>query len=267
MSGPFYESLLYELRDKVALITFNRPQRMNAMGAALKEDLVEALLRAEADPDVRVIVLTGAGTAFCAGGDVKEMSEARASGATRSAREKIQPSRDASLLSIHEASKPVIAAVNGAAAGAGMNLALAADIRMASTTARFSQAFVKRGLPPDTGATYLLPRIVGLAKACELAWTGDTIDADEALRLGIVARVVPPDELLPASLALANRIAEGPPVAIRLAKQALYQSAGGTLRDALAREAFNLNHCMETEDAAEGLQAFLEKRAPVFVGR
>ena len=154
-------------------------------------------------------MITGAGPAFCAGGDVKEMSEARATGAKRSIKEKTRPGRDAALLAIHEARKPVIAAVNGAAAGAGMNLALAADIRIASTAARFSQAFVKRGLPPDTGGTYLLPRIVGLAKACELAFTGDTIDAQEALRLGVVSRVVSAEELMSVSLELATRIANG----------------------------------------------------------
>jgi 2-(1,2-epoxy-1,2-dihydrophenyl)acetyl-CoA isomerase len=267
MSNPQFESVLYERLGQIALISLNRPQRMNAMGASLKEDIVAAFRLANVDDTVRAIVLTGAGAAFCAGGDVKEMSEARATGVKRSVREKTRPTRDNTLLAIFESAKPVIAAVNGAAAGAGMNLALAADIRIASTMARFSQAFVKRGLPPDSGATYLLPRLVGLSKACELAFTGDTLDAHEAFQLGIVSRVVAPEVLLSESMELAARIASGPPIAIQLAKQSLYRGMDGSLRDALAREAASLNVCMETEDAAEGLLAFFEKRAPVFQGR
>ena len=267
MHHTTFDSLLYEKRGQVALLTLNRPRRMNAMGGTMKEDIVLAFAQAQADDAVRAIVLTGAGVAFCAGGDVKEMSESKATGAKRSLKEKTLPARDEALLAIYESSKPVIAAVNGAAAGAGMNLALAADIRFAASTARFSQAFVKRGLPPDTGATYLLPRIVGLSKACELAFTGDTLDALEALRLGIVSRVVEPDALLQTSMDLAERIAAGPPVAIRLAKQSLYLGQSGSLRDALAREAASLNICLETDDSVEGLAAFFEKRAPVFQGR
>ncbi len=267
MSVPAFETLRYDPDAQVAIITLNRPERRNAMGAQLKQELVAAFRQANRDPAVRVIVLTGAGAAFCAGGDVKEMSAALAAGEPRSLEEKIQPSRDATLLAIHESAKPVIAAVNGAAAGAGMNLALAADIRLASRLALFSQAFVKRGLPPDTGATYFLPRVVGLAKACELAMTGDAIDAAEALRLGIISQVLEPEALLPAALELARRIAAGPPVAIRLARQALHAGLHGTLREALAREAAALNVCMETDDAREGIQAFLEKRAPSFQGR
>jgi enoyl-CoA hydratase/carnithine racemase len=267
MTSETFEDLIYERQGQVAVLTFNRPTRMNAMGNKLKEEIPRAMQRAEADPEVRAIVITGAGPAFCSGGDVKEMSELRAAGSGRSIKEKTQPSRDATLLSIYEARKPVIAAVNGAAAGAGMNLALAADIRIASTTARFSQAFVKRGLPPDTGGTYLLPRVVGLAKACELAFTGDTIDADEALRLGVVSRLVAPEELMNVSLELAKRIADGPPVAITLCKQSLHRGADGSLRDALARETAAFNVCAETEDANEGLMAFFEKRPPRFKGR
>lgn len=266
MDTPEYASLLYERRVGVAILTFNRPERMNAIGGTLKQDIAAAIAHADDDDEVRVIVLTGAGAAFCAGGDVKEMAAQLAAG-SRPLEEKIRPARDAMLLAIHEARKPVIAAVNGAAAGAGMNMALAADIRIASSAARFSQAFVKRGLSPDSGATYFLPRIVGLSKACELAFTGDTLDAQEALQLGIVSRVVAPEDLVPTVLELAARIAAGPPVAIRLAKQALHHGQHGDLRDALAREAAALNICMDTEDAAEGMASFREKRSPIFMGR
>lgn len=266
MSDPHYESLLYERRGPVALLTLNRPKRMNAMGEVMKAELPEAFRLIQADDEVRVVVITGAGAAFCSGGDVKEMSESKSTGVKRSIKEKTQPARDEALLAIYESSKPVIAAVNGAAAGAGMNLALAADIRLASTVAHFSQAFVKRGLPPDTGGTYLLPRIVGIAKACELAWTGDTLDAEAALRLGIVSYVVEPESLMQTSLALAERIAAGPPIAIQLAKKSIYRSVEGDLRDALARETAAFNVCMETEDAGEGINAFFEKRTPNFRG-
>jgi 2-(1,2-epoxy-1,2-dihydrophenyl)acetyl-CoA isomerase len=161
---------------------------------------------------------------------------------------------------------PTVAAVNGPAVGAGVNLALACDIRVASTAAKFSQAFVKRGLHPDWGGTYFLPRVVGIAKACELIWTGETIDAQEALRLGIVSAVHAPEELLPAAYALAGRIAAGAPTAIRLAKRAIYHSLETDLRKALEFETYAQNICYETEDAREGIRAFVEKRPPVFRG-
>jgi 2-(1,2-epoxy-1,2-dihydrophenyl)acetyl-CoA isomerase len=168
---------------------------------------------------------------------------------------------------MRDAPQPIIAAVNGAAAGAGMNLALACDIRLASSAAKFSQAFVKRGLHPDWGGTYFLPRIVGMAKAAELIFTGALIDAAEALRLGIVSQVLAPEELLPAAQALARAIAAGPPIAIRLAKRGLYRNAESDLRTALEYETFAQNACFETEDATEGIRAFVEKRAPQFKGR
>jgi 2-(1,2-epoxy-1,2-dihydrophenyl)acetyl-CoA isomerase len=195
------------------------------------------------------------------------MAERRAAGAAHDVLEKVAPGRDRTLLAMREAPQPIIAAVNGAAAGAGMNLALGCDIRVASTAARFSQAFVKRGLHPDWGGTYFLPRVVGMAKACELIFTGDLIDAQEALRLGIVSAVYPPEELMPAALALARRIADGPPLALRLAKRSLYHNEDADLRTALEVETFAQNICYDTEDAAEGARAFVEKRLPVFRGR
>ena len=205
-----YECLLYEVKDGIATLTLNRPDRLNALGGTLRQDLFDAVTRAAADPDVRVMVVTGAGKGFCSGGDVKAMGEAKAGQRERPLIEKIAPGRDRTLLAMREAPQPIIAAVNGAAAGAGMNLALGCDIRIASTAARFTQAFVKRGLHPDWGGTYFLPRVVGMAKACEMIFTGDIIDAAEALRLGIVSRVVAPEELLPTAYDLARRIAAGP---------------------------------------------------------
>ena len=262
-----YKCLLYEVKDGVATLTLNRPERLNALGDTLRDDLLDAITRSSADPEVRVMVVTGAGKGFCSGGDVKAMNEAKESGRERSLMDRIAPSRDRTLLAMRDAPQPIIAAVNGAAAGAGMNLALACDIRIASTAARFSQAFVKRGLHPDWGGTYFLPRLVGMAKACELTFTGDVVDAQEALSLGLVSQVVAPEELMPAVLALARKIAAGPPVAIRLAKRGLYRNAESGLREALEFETFAQNACTETEDAREGIKAFVEKRAPVFRGR
>src|SRR5499433_839678 len=211
-----YECLLYEVKDGIATLTLNRPDRLNALGGSLRDDLHDAVTRSAADPGVRVMVITGAGKGFCSGGDVKAMSEAKEGKRERPLIEKIAPGRDRTLLAMRDAPQPIIGAVNGAAAGAGFNLALGCDIRLASTAAKFSQAFVKRGLHPDWGGTYFLPRIVGMAKACELIFTGAVIDAAEALRLGIVSQVVAPEDLIPAAQTLARAIAAGPPIAIRL---------------------------------------------------
>jgi enoyl-CoA hydratase/carnithine racemase len=262
-----YKCLLYEMKDGVATLTLNRPVRLNALGDTLRDDLQDAVARASDDPEVRVMIVTGAGKGFCSGGDVKAMSERKESGAGRPVMEKVAPGRDRTVLALRDAPKPVIAAVNGAAAGAGFNLALCCDIRLASTAAKFSQAFVKRGLHPDWGGTYFLPRVVGTAKACELIFTGAIIDAEEALKLGIVSAVHPPEELLPAAQALARKIADGPPIAIRLAKRGIYHNLECDLRQALEYETFAQNICFDTEDAAEGIRAFVEKRSPSFRGR
>jgi enoyl-CoA hydratase/carnithine racemase len=264
---PDYKCLLYAVQDAVATLTLNRPERLNALGDTLRDDLYDAVLKATADPHVRVIVLTGAGKGFCSGGDVKAMNEAQEARTERPVLDKVAPLRDRVLAAMREAPQPIIAAVNGAAAGAGMNLALACDIRLAATTARFGETFVKRGLHPDWGGTYFLPRIVGMAKACELIFTGEMVDAQEALRLGIVSAVYPPEDLLPAARDLAARIATGPPIAIRLARRALYHNQTADLQSALEFETFAQNVCTETEDAREGIRAFVDKRAPRFHGR
>ena len=200
-----YKCLLYDVKDGIATLTLNRPERLNALGDTLREDLHDAVMRASEDDQVRVIVVTGAGKGFCSGGDVKAMNERKTQGGERPLGEKVAPGRDRTVLALRDAPKPVIAAVNGAAAGAGMNLALACDIRLASTAAKFAQAFVRRGLHPDWGGTYFLPRVVGVAKAAELIWTGEIIEATEALRLGIVSAVHAPEDLMPAAHALAPR--------------------------------------------------------------
>lgn len=262
-----YECLLYEVQDGIATLTLNRPDRLNALGGTLREDLYAAVTAAGADPKVRVLVITGAGRGFCSGGDVKSMSERNETGQPPTTiGERLAPVRDRCVLALRDCPKPIIAAINGAAAGAGMNLAFACDMRIASTAAKFSQAFVKRGLTPDWAGSYFLPRVVGTAKACELIFTGDSIDAAEALRLGIVNTVVAPDELMETAYKLARKIAAGPPVAIQLAKRAIYHNQQVDLRAALEFETFTQSVCKDTDDAKEGVRAFVEKRAPVFRG-
>ena len=252
-----YECLLYEVKDGIATLTLNRPERLNALGGTLRQDLHDAVTRAGADPEVRVMVVTGAGKGFCSGGDVKAMNERRESrgfcvgqdllefaGGAGDVAQNLRENYHRNVLAIRALEKPVIAAVNGAAAGAGMNLALGCDLRIASTNAKFTQAFVKRGLHPDWGGTYFLPRVVGMAKACEMIFTGEVIDAAEALRLGIVSRVVAPEELLPTAYDLARRIAAGPPVAIRLAKRSLYANEDLDLRSALQMETKSVFDCL-----------------------
>ena len=262
-----YECLLYDVKDRIATLTLNRPERLNALGGSLRDDLLDAVLKAGADEEVRVIVITGAGRGFCSGGDVKAMSEREKSGGGGDIREKYVPIRDRIVLALRECPKPIIAAVNGAAAGAGMSLAMACDMRIASSNAKFSQAFVKRGLHPDWGGSWFLPRIVGTAKACELILTGDSIDAQQALDLGILNAVVAAEALMDEAYKLARKIADGPPVAIQLAKRAIYHNEDVDLKAGLEFESFAQNITKETEDYREGVKAFVEKRAPKFSGR
>ena len=262
-----YKCLLCAVQDRIATLTLNRPERLNALGDTLREDLYDAVTKCAADPNVRVLVITGAGRGFCSGGDVKSMSERDQSGEAQPPSAWFGMIRDRIILAMRDCPRPIIAAVNGAAAGAGMNLALACDMRIASSAAKFSQIFVKRGIHPDWGGTYFLPRIVGTAKACELLFTGDTIDAAEALKLGIVNAVVAPEELMPEAYKLARKIADGPPVAIQGAKRAIYHNQEVDLRAALEFETFAQSVSRQTEDAKEGVRAFVEKRAPVFRGR
>ena len=262
-----FKQVIYTVTENVATITLNRPERLNALSPQLRLDLKNALEVADTSNEVRAIIITGAGRGFCSGGDVKAMNEANESGTAGPLSDKIAPVRDQVVLAMRNASKPVIAAVNGPAAGAGMNIALACDIRVAADTARFGQSFSRRGLHPDWGGTYFLPRIVGMAKACELIWSGKMIDAEEALHLGIVSEVTEPGVLLETAQALALSFAAGPPIAIRLAKRAMYRAMDSSLREALEFETYAQNICRDTEDAKEGIRAFVEKRDPDFTGR
>ena len=262
-----YQCLIYDVKDNIATLTLNRPDRLNALGESLREDFHDAIQTATTDDSVRVIVVTGAGRGFCSGGDVKAMNDRNQQKSGTLLNDKIAPLRDQIVLALRDTPKPVIAAVNGPAAGAGMNLALACDIRIASENAIFGETFAKRGLHVDWGGTYFLPRLVGMARACEMIFTGETIDATTALDYGIVSQVVPADKLMNTVLELAGRIAAGPPIAIRLAKRAMYKGIDSDLRAALEFETYAQNICSQTEDAREGISAFMEKRPAVFKGR
>ena len=257
---------MLERHGAVTRIVLDRPSVMNRFEGTMREDLLQALEGVGGDTSVRAVLITGAGDHFSAGADIEELVSLHGRGAHDEIRRRVELGA-AVVRTIRAMTKPVVAAVDGNAAGAGMNLALACDMRIASTAAKFSQAFVKRGLAPDWGGTFFLPRVVGVAKACELIFTGDSIDAAKALELGIVNAVVAPEALMDEAYKLAGRIAAGPPVAIALAKRAIYHNQDVDLRAALEFETFAQTVCRETEDSKEGVKAFLEKRAPVFKGR
>jgi 2-(1,2-epoxy-1,2-dihydrophenyl)acetyl-CoA isomerase len=251
-------------RDAIATVTLNRPDKLNAFTGTMREDLLAALRNCENDPAVRVVVITGAGRAFCAGGDVEFMSGLQKSGARDSFRKLLDAGRDI-ILQIASMPIPVIAAVNGIAAGAGCNLALACDYRIASEHAKLSESFVRIGLHPDWGGTWLLPRLIGRSRAMELMATGRMVGAAEALSIGMVDRVVAD---LPAETEkLAQSLAEAPPLAIAGIKRALDASERNDLRAQLELEAEHQLQCFLSKDAAEGMSAFFEKRAARFTGK
>lgn len=279
VNGPSYSSasiyylpaLMYEHIDVteesgIATITLNRPEKLNAFVGHMRRDLAEALEATGSDRTIRVVVVTGAGRAFCAGGDVSFMADlierqdteefARLLGAARRV-----------VMAIRQMNKPVIGAINGPASGAGCNLALACDLRIASTEATFSQSFVKLGLHPDWGGTYFLPHLVTPNRACEMFFLGEVMDAAEAMRLNVVNRVVAPEDLAPAVRDLAGRLRDAPPISLAAAKQAVYLSQTAELEEMLRYETEAQLRCFESEDGREGIRAFLEKRPPKFSGQ
>jgi len=258
--------LIEEHYGAVAVLRMNRPERLNALNVELGRALVDALRRVGEDSSVRVVLLTGTGRGFCAGGDLAMLRDVRARNAAHELEGLLKAGKEI-CLAICDMLKPVVAAVNGPAAGGGMNLALACDIRIASEQATFCEAFALVGLYPDFGGTYFLPRLVGPARAAELFWTGETIYAADALRLGIVSRVVPQDRLEEEAKSLAARLAAGPPLAVRAVKQRLVAEDRLALERALDEEIELQKECFLSEDATEGFEAFFAKRKPVFRGR
>jgi enoyl-CoA hydratase/carnithine racemase len=258
--------VVLEERDGAVLtIRLNRPERLNALNIELGTALTISLRRASSDASVRAVVLTGAGRAFCAGGDLGLLRDVRMRRAAHELEALVRAGKDIAMTAA-TMPKPLLGSINGAAAGGGANLALAADFRIASETADFGEGFGKLGLYPDFGGTYFLPRLVGPARAAELFYFGDMIPAAEALRIGIYNRVVPADKLAEETMSMAKRLAETPPLAARFVKQRLFGSGLAELEHALDEEIRRQVECFMSKDCAEGLTAFFEKRRPEFRG-
>lgn len=255
-------ALRLEVAGAVATVTLDRPDALNALTIELKEELLAAFGQVAADPAVRAVVLTGAGRAFCAGQDLRERLEPGAAPLADEIRVRYNPL----IRAMRTLDKPIVGAVNGVAAGAGASLAFACDVRLAAEGASFLLAFGRVGLVPDSGATWTLPRLVGGAKAAELALTGESLSATDAERFGLVARVVPAGALLGEAQELAARLAAGAPRALALTKRALDASWGATLDEQLETEALLQGEVGATADHAEGLAAFVERRPPRFTG-
>lgn len=262
-----YEQIAVSREGAVEWITLNRPDRLNALTAATSGELEEAFKNAGQNEKVRCVVLTGEGRGFCAGQDLTEFEAAYRAGDRPDIAEHLRTSYHRMIPVVVRTPKPVIAAINGVAAGAGLSLALACDIRVASEEARFTQAFVKIGLIPDSGGSYLLPRAVGYPKALELSITGDLIDASSALDIGLVGRVVPAASFRDEVAALASRLASMPTLAISSTKALLQRSLDLSLDEALDQEAVAQAEMGQTHDHVEGVNAFVEKREPRFEGR
>ncbi len=260
--------LLETVKDGVAVLTLNRPDRLNAMSRPMLDAMLEALPRLADDPAVGVVVLTGAGRGFCAGGDVKAMAEGNELGG-QTMEEKAQALRARMETSrwLHEMPKPTIAMLRGPAAGAGLSLAMACDMRIASDTARLGTAFARVGYSGDFGGSYYLTQLVGTAKARELYFTADLLDAQQALGLGLVNRVVLDARLEEETMALASRLARGPRVAFRYMKRNMNAAESASLKEMLDLEAWHHTRTGMTEDHREAARAFVEKREPQFKGR
>jgi 2-(1,2-epoxy-1,2-dihydrophenyl)acetyl-CoA isomerase len=258
------EQVLLAEADGVATLVLNRPDTLNAFADEMREQFTAAIEAVAARPGVRALVITGAGRAFCAGGDVGFMVRLKQQGASYEGLAPLVAGGGRAVARLVTLPFPTIACVNGPAAGGGCNLALACDLRIASDRASFGESFVRIGLHADWGGTYFLPRLVGAAKALELCWLGDMIDAAEALRIGLVNRVVPHDRLAEETKALASRLATAPQVSVWSAKRLLRASAHRTLEECLAAEDEAQAACWTSEDSAEGVRAFVEKRRPAF---
>jgi 2-(1,2-epoxy-1,2-dihydrophenyl)acetyl-CoA isomerase len=257
--------VLEERKGNVAVIRLNRPDKLNALNIELGRGLVHALLHASQDNSVRAVVLTGAGRGFCAGGDLELIRDLRKRNASDELKVLLEAGKEM-CLAIATMTKPVIAAVNGPAAGGGMNLALAADMRIASEKASFAESFAKVGLYPDFGGTYFLPRIVGPALSAELFYTAETLSAEDALRLGIVNRVFPADKFEEETAKIVDVLAGAPTVALRDVKRTIVGDDRKNLETKLDEEIRLQIHCFQSEDCLEGLNAFFEKRKPNFKG-
>ena len=260
--------VLYEVADHIATITLNRPERMNTISHRMLNELTRHLVAADADPDVRVVILTGTGRAFCAGLDLGEAtrggSDSIANGARISTNLDLRETPPTVLFNM---GTPTICALNGSAAGYGMDTALGCDIRLMASGAKMAAAFTKRGILPESGGTWFLPRLIGWSKAAELIFTGRTLTAAECVEMGLASRVVPEAELMDVARALAAEIAANAPLAVQASKRMMRMGLDETFNDHVHHVFLQLLPLLRTEDAKEGMRAFMEKRAPQFEGR
>ena len=261
-----YQTIIFEKEDGIAKLSLNRPDKLNALNTQIITELYEALEECRGDPQIRCIVITGVGRGFCSGADASDLGSTSVEEGAEDFGTRMERYNRV-IRALRDIEKPVIASVNGVAVAAGMNLALACDIRIASDRARFGEVFVKVGLSPDCGGGYLLWRLVGLGKATELMFTGDIIDAEEAQRIGLVNQVVPHEELEKTTTEFATRMAKGPTRAIGLAKKLLNRGMETDLATLLDFEAFAQYQTASSGDSKEGVKAFMEKREPDFKGR
>ncbi len=262
-----YTKLLFSLDSGVATLTLNRPEKSNALDDDQARELLDALKQIERDETIRAVVLTGAGKNFCAGQDLTAFLEQRNAPDAITVREHLLRGYNKVVTKIRTIEKPFIAAVNGAAAGAGLGICCACDFRYASENAKFRMAFIGIGLAPDSGTSFLLPRLIGYGRALEMAMTNELMDAREAHAAGLANKLFPPDELMPATLALAKQLANAPTRGIGLTKRAFNRALVTDLEGALDYEAYVQNIAIETQDHQEGVNAFLEKRAASYTGK
>ncbi len=263
---PIAPTILVENAGAVRTIRLNRPDVLNAFNNALLADLSKALREAEKDATVRILVITGAGRAFCSGQDLADVADRYKSADPIELGSHLREKYNPVILKLRTMEKPIIAAVNGVAAGAGASLALACDFRIAAESASFIQAFINVGLVPDSGSTFMLPRLVGFSRALELALTGRKVTAADALQMGLVNQVVPDAELAPSTMRLAERLAGVPPKGLALTKRAINAAWTNDLAIQLDYEAMLQTTAGQTHDHREGIRAFLEKRPPTFTG-
>ena len=263
-----YQDILYDKTDRIATLTFNRPDRLNAITNVMRSEILDAMRDASADDDIRVVVVKGAGKGFCAGadlgGDRKPANDQRPEPNSRLPRDSFQ---EAFARIMWDMPKPAIASINGAAAGLGFGMALTCDIRIASSVGKFASAFSRISLVPEACMTFYLPRIVGLARAAEILYTGRQVLADEALSIGLLNQVVAPEELEQAVADMSQTLANAAPIAIQLTRRELYRGLEGTFDGQLEMELYHQRFIQGSEDSKEGPRAFMEKRAPEFEGR